>query len=216
MFTGLIQAVGRLTARVPTASGARLTIDLGGLSPPPAIGASVAVNGACLTVTAREGGAGVFDAVAETVSRTTLGALALGARVNLEPALRAGEPLDGHIVQGHVDEVGTIRALRPVGGGSEFTVALPARIAPLVAEKGSVAVDGISLTVTRVDRESFGVAVIPHTLAHTALGDRRPGDRVNLEVDVLARYAARLLSFGGAASGRLSEAFLRENGFGGM
>lgn len=210
MFTGLIHAVGVLKALRPNGEGLRLDIDVGGLAVEPAIGASVAVNGVCLTVTALAGHVAGFDAVAETVSRSTLGALRVGARVNLEPALRVGDPLDGHWVLGHVDATGEVLGVTPRGESEVWRFSLPSALAPLVAVKGSIAVDGISLTVAEVGAGWFSVSVIPHTRSMTTLADRRVGDAVNLEADVLARYLARL---GSAGSGGVSLSFLRENGF---
>lgn len=210
MFTGLIQAQGTLSTAHATGQGLRLTIDVGGLASPPAIGASIAVNGVCLTVTALAGGLATFDAVAETVARSTLGSLRPGARVNLEPALRVGDPLDGHWVLGHVDATGEVLGVTPRGESAIWRFSLPPLLAPLVAEKGSIAVDGISLTVAEVGAGWFSVSVIPHTRSMTTLAERGVGDAVNLEADVVARYLARL---GEARGGGMSVSFLRENGF---
>src|SRR5690606_2908944 len=153
----------------------------------------IAVNGACLTVTAVEDGCLAFDAVPETLARTSLGALAPGARVNLERAMRADGRFDGHIVQGHVDGTGRVRALERDGDDVRLRVACAPELARLLVPKGSVAVDGVSLTVAEVDDDGFAVALIPHTLAETNLGERRPGDLVNLEADVLGKYVLRYL-----------------------
>lgn len=190
MFTGLIRHLGTLAGRTPRPGGGRLRI----LAPAEVleravVGASIAVNGACLTSVARDAQGFEADLSEETLRRTTLGTLPLGAVLHLEPALRVGEPLDGHLVQGHVDGVGRLRA-RPEGEGL-WRFDLPPELAALVAEKGSIAVDGISLTVVEAGRDSFSVALIPETVRATRLQAMRPGDPVNLEADVLARYVAR-------------------------
>jgi len=208
MFTGLIRAVGLLRATAVQDGGRRLTLDLGGLDP--AIGASVAVDGVCLTVTVRSGPEAGFDAVAETLARSTLGAKRPGARLNLESALRVGDPLDGHWVLGHVDATARLLEIRPEGAGWRYFFSLPAELRALVAEKGSIAVDGVSLTVASVAAERFAVAVIPHTREKTTLGGMRPGDEVNLEADPLARYAARRAE---VAGGGLTAERLRDLGY---
>jgi riboflavin synthase len=157
------------------------------------LGDSIAVNGVCLTVVADEDGTLAFDAVPETLARTSLGVLDRGARVNLEPALRAGDALGGHYVQGHVDGVGAVRSVEPEGDGRRMWFDAPAEIGRYVVEKGSIAVQGTSLTVAETDDDGFAVALIPHTLEATTLGTLAPGDRVNLEADVLAKYVEKLL-----------------------
>lgn len=210
MFTGLIRATGPVRRIEPTGSGLRLHVDIAHLPGSPEIGASIAVNGVCLTVTALHDSVAVFDAVRETANRTTLGTLRVGEKVNLEPALCVGDPLDGHIVTGHVDAVAVLLSIATVGDGREITFALPRELRALVATKGSIAVDGISLTVAEAGNESFRVAIIPHTFSHTTLANMATGGRVNLEVDVLARYAARQRDIQG---GTLSEGLLRQAGF---
>ncbi|ADU51529.1 3,4-dihydroxy-2-butanone 4-phosphate synthase [Thermaerobacter marianensis DSM 12885] len=190
MFTGIVAGTGRCLSvrRVP--SGVELEVEasfLGDVHP----GDSVAVNGVCLTVTAAADGRLTFTAVPETLRVTTLGDLRPGDAVNLEPALRWGQPVGGHLVQGHVDGTGTVRAVTRHGSEVRMEVEAPAALVPFLVPKGSVAVDGVSLTVVSVDGNRFTVALIPHTLQHTTLGRRRAGDRVNLEVDGLARYAIR-------------------------
>jgi len=180
MFTGIVREVGTVSAF----DGSRLVVET---ATEAAVGDSVAISGVCLTVVAQENGALAFDVVAETLDRTTLGRLALGARVNVEPSLRAGDPLGGHIVQGHVDGVGT---LRERGDLTWFDA--PPELTRYCVEKGSIAVDGTSLTVAATDDAGFAVALIPHTLEATTLGLLEPGDSVNLEVDVLAKYVERL------------------------
>jgi len=192
MFTGLIEAVG--TVSVLEARGndaARLVLDLpyaGELS----LGESVAVNGCCLTVTGKETGVS-FDLLVETLNRTNLGDLKSGSHVNLERALRADGRFGGHFVQGHVDTTATVVAAEPKGSDRNLVIAIPQGGARYFIEKGSIAVNGVSLTVASLEEESFGLWIIPHTLQETNLGDLKPGDRVNLEYDMLAKYAERQL-----------------------
>jgi len=213
MFTGLISDMGVVERLDPRAGGARITIrpsqlPVDDLEP----GESVACNGACLTVVERGGGRMSFDAVPETLARTTLGTWRQGTRVNLERALRLSDRLGGHMVQGHVDGVGKVLARSPEGSGARLTVSLPAVLAPLVAEKGSIAIDGVSLTVARAGRDRFEVALIPETLSRTVLGAAAPGTQVNLEADVVARHVARLREFAGSSG--ISEGSLKEWGYG--
>ena len=189
MFTGLIREVGA----VRSLDGGRLTLAAPETAAGAAIGDSIAVDGVCLTVVKRDGAALSFDAVPETLARTSLGALAAGSCVNIEPALRAGDPLGGHYVQGHVDGVGTVRSVEPEGEGRRIWFDAAPELLRYVAEKGSIAVQGTSLTVAAVDPQGFAVALIPHTLEATTLGTLEPGTRVNLETDVLAKYVERLL-----------------------
>jgi riboflavin synthase len=193
MFTGLIREVATVTAVDGGAAGVRLTIEAPETSRDALVGDSVAISGVCLTVVAVDDALLSFDAVPETLERSSLGRLARGARVNVEPALRAGEPLGGHYVQGHVDGVGTVRSIDPEGDGKRIWFDAPAELLRYVVEKGSVSVEGTSLTVAGLDEEGFAVALIPHTLAATTLGELQPGDAVNLEADVLAKYVERLL-----------------------
>lgn len=193
MFTGIITDVGRLVDR----AGGRFRIESGFEPSGIALGASIACDGCCLTVvevtTGARGAVFSVDVSNESLSRTILDGWFPGRRINLERALKAGDELGGHIVSGHVDGVGTVAGLRPDGESRRFTIEAPAEIAPYIASKGSVALDGISLTVNEVEGNTFGINIIPHTLTHTTLGDRKPGDRVNLEVDLFARYVARLM-----------------------
>ena len=194
MFTGIIEERGRVRAVVPRHDGARIEIDATKVLDDVEVGDSIAVNGCCLTVAERGSGWWAADAVAETLVRTSLGTLADGDPVNLERPLRLTDRLGGHLVQGHVDAVGRLRVRRPLPDGSaEVDVDAPRAVHRYLVEKGSVAVDGISLTVVVVTDEGFSVAVIPHTLAVTTLGTKQPGDPVNLEVDVLAKYVERLI-----------------------
>jgi riboflavin synthase len=194
MFTGIISDLGTVAAR----DGGRFTIRCGYPAEGIALGASIACDGACLTaiaVAVEPGGGSVFtvDVSNETLARTTLGEWQPGRRINLERALTAGEELGGHLVAGHVDGVGRILDMRDDGESRRFTIEAPAELACYIAPKGSVALDGISLTVNEVAGDRFGINIIPHTLTHTTLGARKPGDRVNLEVDLIARYVARLV-----------------------
>ena len=200
MFTGIITDVGRVR-RLRRAAGSQggpeggldLSIATAYDTQAIAIGASIACSGVCLTVVAVEPGAFSAQASAETLSCSTLGDWREGAAVNLERALRAGDELGGHIVSGHVDGVARILDRRPEGESVRFVVEAPAALMPFIARKGSVALDGVSLTVNEVDADRFGVNIIPHTLAHTGFGEARPGQRMNIEIDPLARYVARLL-----------------------
>jgi len=199
VFTGIVEAVGRVRALRREGAKAELVVEAPALAAEAKVGDSVAVNGACLTVTAAESGALRFEAVAETLARTSLGGLAPGSPVNLERALRADGRLDGHIVQGHVDGVGRVRELRRAGDDVRLFVDCEPALAELLVEKGSVAVEGVSLTVVGVEAAGFDVALIPHTLGATTLGLLAPGAAVNLEADVLGKYVRRYLERVGAA-----------------
>ena len=194
MFTGLVREVGRVAAFGAGVEGARLVVEAPSSAKAASIGDSIAIDGVCLTVTAAGDGRLAFDAVPETLRRSALGALAPGDEVNLEPALRAGEPLGGHIVQGHVDAFGIVRSTEPDGDGRRLWVDAPLEVLRLCVEKGSIAVQGVSLTVAELDEDGFAVALVPHTLEATTLGGLEAGDAVNLEVDVLAKYVERLLA----------------------
>ncbi len=210
MFTGLVSDMAVVDRIAPRQGGARLTLRPRALAVDElALGESVACCGACLTVVERGGGLVSFDVIPETLARTTLGGWKRGTAVNLERALALGDRLGGHLVQGHVDAVGEVLARAAEGEGARLTVSLPASIAPLVAEKGSIAVDGVSLTVAAVSRDSFEVALIPETLARTTLGEARPGTRLNLEADLIARHLARLHELGAAAGGLSSDGLTR-------
>ncbi|WP_242345551.1 riboflavin synthase [Anaeromyxobacter terrae] len=205
MFTGLVADLGVVEAILPRQGGARLTVRPRSLPVDALVlGESIACSGACLTVVERGAGRVSFDAVPETLARTTLGGWRPGTTLNLERALAVGERLGGHLVQGHVDAVGEVLQRRPEGQGARLTISLPPAIAPLVAEKGSIAVDGVSLTVAAVSRDRFEVALIPETLARTTLGEAGPGTKVNLEADVIARHVARLREFEGPSAADLA------------
>ncbi|HSS60017.1 MAG TPA: riboflavin synthase [Candidatus Limnocylindrales bacterium] len=189
MFTGIVSAVAKV---VETKDG-RIGIDHAAIARHLKVGGSVAVNGCCLTVIKKRGPIFVADVVPETRKRTNLGALRPGSEVNLELPLTASSTLDGHLVQGHVDATAPVIAVRKAATGKEVTIQLPANLTRYVAEKGSIAVDGTSLTVAGVDRNSFTVALIPHTLEATIAGSYKKGSIVNLEADLIARYVARNL-----------------------
>jgi riboflavin synthase len=190
VFTGLIREVGTVVSLAGGETGVRIEVEA---AQDAALGDSISIDGVCLTVVAVDGGRLAFDAVPETLSRTALGTLEQGSRVNLEPALRAGDPLGGHYVQGHVDAMGTVRSVEPEGGGRRVWFDAAPDVLRYVVEKGSIAVQGTSLTVAGVDETGFAVALIPHTLEVTTLGALETGDRVNLEADVLAKYVENLL-----------------------
>lgn len=195
MFTGIIQAIGNVVEREARGTGARLVIDATALGlDDVALGDSIAVAGVCLTVVALDGSRWCADISAETLARTTLGALRAGDGVNLEKALRLADRLGGHLVSGHVDGVGSVLRIDDEGASQRWAFRLPRELARYVAVKGSICVDGTSLTVNGVGADSFGVTLIPHTLAMTTFGSRRAGDAVNIEVDLIARYAERLAS----------------------
>jgi riboflavin synthase len=192
MFTGIVSAV----AKVVKADGGRLGVDHAWIARRLKIGGSVAVNGCCLTVVKKAGAVFYADVVPETLRRTNLGALTPGVEVNLELPLSAASLLDGHLVQGHIDATATVKAVELAAAGREVTIELPTSLKRFVAVKGSIAVDGVSLTVAALDRPpgTFRVALIPHTLEATTAGSYRVGRKVNLEADVIARYVARNLS----------------------
>jgi riboflavin synthase len=194
VFTGIIEELGKVAAVGRLANAATLTIDAPLAARQVRPGSSVAVNGVCLTVTFSENGQFGADVMGETLARTTLGGLEPGRRVNLERPVPAGGGLDGHIVQGHVDGTGMVTGRRPAGNWLVLTIGVPAELLRYVAHKGSVAVDGVSLTVSALSDEGWlEVSLIPETLARTTLGSAEPGERVNIEVDVLAKYVERLL-----------------------
>ena len=194
MFTGIVEHLGTVIDVTDGNRGRRLTIDPGPLGHGLDVGDSVAVDGTCLTVTDVGAGVVAFDVMGETLDRTTLGTVNPGDMVNLERPMAAAGRFDGHIVQGHIDAVGTVRSVVDDGdGGRRMWVDVAPALLRYVVEKGSITVDGASLTVAGVDGSGFEIALIPHTLEVTTLGRRRPGDGVNLEVDVLAKYVERLL-----------------------
>ncbi|MGH9033144.1 MAG: riboflavin synthase [Acidimicrobiia bacterium] len=194
MFTGIVEERGRVRRVEPREGGARFEFEARTVLDDADVGDSIAVNGCCVTVVERGDGWWAADAVIETLERTTLGSLGVGDPVNLERPMRLADRLGGHLVQGHVDAVGRIEARDPLPDGStRLRCSAPPEVLRYVVEKGSITVDGVSLTVAGVEADGFDVAVIPHTLAVTGLGVKGPGEPVNLEVDVLAKYVERLL-----------------------
>jgi riboflavin synthase len=193
MFTGIVAALGTVNELFTDGDSRRFVIQGGDLFADLMIGDSIAVNGVCLTAVEVSGGTATVEVVPETLARSTIGSLAAADRVNLERPLRSDGRFDGHIVQGHVDCVAEVVAVTPEGDGRRMTIALPDDLARYVVEKGSITVDGVSLTVAGLTPSGFAVAVIPHTLEITTLGLRRPGDQVNLEFDVIGKYVERML-----------------------
>lgn len=212
MFTGLVQKVGTLVARRPGPERQTLVV-AARLEPRDRVaGASVAIDGVCLTVTTATEDELSFDAAFETLRLTTLASYAIGRRVNLEPALRVGDPLGGHLVSGHVDGVGTVRSVAARGDAREVWIDAPPALAAYIAPKGSICVDGTSLTVNDVDARGFAVGLVPHTLAATTLAELQVGRGVNLEVDLIARYVARIMGYGGATAETLPGVWPTEPG----
>lgn len=194
MFTGIVQHLAEVTRVEQEGPGRRIEVASAEIARTATIGDSIAVNGCCLTVVHRMGDRLAFQAGAETLSRTNLGELSAGGLVNLEPSLHVGDQLGGHLVTGHIDAVGTVRERRDDGEWTTMWFNYPDRIAGELVHKGSIAVDGVSLTLVDVELERFSVALIPHTLKVTTLGRRAAGDRVNLETDILGKYVARQLA----------------------
>lgn len=222
MFTGIIEEIGRMRRVYRQGQAMMLTVEADKVLEDASIGDSIAVNGVCLTVVSFDGEAFTADVMPETYRQTNLGELKPGSPVNLERAMGAKKRFGGHIVQGHVDTSGRIVSRQPEENAVVFTLEPDDKeMLRYVLPRGSIAIDGISLTVIRADEESFAVSIIPHTLAETVLAFKGPGDRVNLEADILGKYVERLLAFqspgqaGGRKGGssRLTESFLAENGF---
>lgn len=213
MFTGLIETVGELLSVERRGASGSLTVKTALPQEEIAIGASIAVNGACLTVVRKGGGTLTFDVSPETIDRTALRNLKGGAPLNLERAMRLSDRLDGHLVSGHVDCVATVSERLDTAGNIVFSFRFPAPFAKYIAAKGSVAIDGISLTVNSVGPDSFSVNVIPHTAARTTLVNKRVGDEVNIETDLICRYLERLLAGRDAGEGGVSLELLAKNGF---
>ncbi len=193
MFTGLVEALGAVREVVPAGAGRDLVIEAPAFAAELTLGESVAVNGCCLTVVGHDATTCRFQAGPETLRRTNLGELRPGDRVNLERSLRVGDRLGGHIVQGHIDGVGRVERVLPDGEWTTVWFACPPELSAQMVSKGSAAVDGVSLTLVDVEAGRFSVALIPHTLAHTTLGFKKPGDPVNLETDLLAKYVQKCL-----------------------
>jgi riboflavin synthase len=194
VFTGIVRDVGVVVQAAEAGGGRSLSVRAPGTATMTRIGDSVAIDGCCLTATAVDDDTITFHAVPETLARTTLGALEEMDAVNVEPALRAGDPLGGHYVQGHVDAVGRVQSVEAEGEGLRVFVEAPGDVLRYCVEKGSVTLDGVALTVAELSEDAFAVALVPHTLEATTLSDLRPGQAVNLEADVLAKYVERLLS----------------------
>lgn len=200
MFTGIIEGVGRLAAREPLGGDVRFAFEAGSLPfDGVRLGESIAVNGVCLTVVEFDGTSFKADASNETLALTTLGALPVGAALNLERAMRPTDRLGGHLVSGHVDGVGRVVSVAEDARAQRWRFAAPAALLKYIAKKGSICVDGVSLTVNEADDEDFEVALIPHTAVHTRFSETRVGDMVNLEIDLVARYVERLLAGRGNA-----------------
>jgi riboflavin synthase len=212
MFTGIIEKSLKIKSIQKRGGAVRIALDLAELADGVCIGHSIALDGVCLTVVDLSGRTAHFDAVEETLARTTLGALEAGALVNIERSLRVGDRVGGHFVQGHVDGVGTIREKRQQGAQWTYVFSVPRELTDFMVPKGSVAVDGISLTLVEVRPAEFSVAVIPHTLSVTTLGRKGLGALVNVECDMIGRYVAKLLRGQGPKS-NITEEFLREHGF---
>jgi riboflavin synthase len=198
VFTGIVTAIGTIRDLSPIGGGRDMRV---AVATPPgwlegvSIGASICCSGCCLTVVTLGNDVFEVEISAESLSRTTLGGWREGSRINLERSLRLGDEMGGHVVSGHVDGVAEVLSIEPENGSQRWTFRLPSGLPPYVAEKGSIAVDGVSLTVNAVEEDRFGVNLIPHTAEVTALGALRPGGRVNIEIDMLARYVARLAQF---------------------
>jgi riboflavin synthase len=199
MFTGIVTDIGTVRRIERGNGGATLTIATAYDTAAIALGASIGCAGVCLTATALRPGEFTADASAETLACSTVGEWRAGARINLEQAMKLGDEMGGHLVLGHVDGVARLVGRQPDGDSVRFTIEAPNELAPFIASKGSVALDGVSLTVNAVEGPVFGVNIIPHTLAHTTFGDAGPGTRMNLEIDLIARYVQRLLQTRGAA-----------------
>ncbi len=219
MFTGIVAGSGILRGKRAAGGGLAFELEAGFDLADPQEGESIAINGVCLTAYGIAGRRFVVDVSPETLTRSTLGELAVGAPVNMERALRLSDRLGGHMVSGHVDCVATVRERRPVGAFTLFSFSLPEQWDRYVIDKGSVTIDGVSLTVNSCRAGRFEVSIIPHTLQMTALGRLQIGSRVNIEVDILGKYVEKLLAArtstetSGVASGKMSSAFLAENGF---
>jgi riboflavin synthase len=193
MFTGIIRERGRIADVAGNADARHFRIDAPATASALSVGDSVSVDGCCLTATEVADGHFAVTAVPETIGRTTLGALVAGHEVNLETATRAGEPLGGHYVQGHVDGVGRVESVGPEEEGARMRISAPAELLRYCVEKGSIAVGGVSLTIASLSDAAFEVALVPHTLERTTLGRAQPGDAINIEVDILAKYVEKLV-----------------------
>lgn len=219
MFTGIIQSIGSIVELQPKGGDMALVVNTGKLDMSDVVlGDSIAVNGVCLTAIAMTENSFTADVSRETLSLTSLGGLSKGSKVNLEKALTLQTRLGGHMVSGHVDGLGSVESRHNDGRSERFTINAPAEIAKYIAAKGSITIDGVSLTVNKVDKASFEINIVPHTLQETIIGDYQAGTKINLEVDVVARYLERLIQGGSLSnsenlSNNITESFLAENGF---
>jgi len=220
MFTGIVQAKGKVARLDPTDAGVRLVIDLQGWRPHGITineGDSICISGVCLTVVAHDERTVAFDVIGETLAKTTLGGLAVGSAVNLEPSLTASTPMGGHFVQGHIDGVGVVRDVTVDGDDYRIAIEPPTELMEYIAPKGSIATDGVSMTVAAVTRERFEIALIPTTLNLTTLGDATPGTKVNLETDIVSKTIVHWLRLRGTGGESRDEGVtrdtLREAGF---
>jgi riboflavin synthase len=213
MFTGLVKEKGRLLRSSPNSSGLELEIACAQILPDLAIDDSVAVNGVCLTVTKTLQKSFIAQAVTTTLEKTLIRSLRPGEEVNLEPSLRVGEKMGGHTVTGHVNTIGKIRSLVPRGEGVLMWISLPKEFSKYLIKEGSIAVDGVSLTMAETDGEGFALSLIPHTMIRTNLATKRAGDHVNIEIDVLAKYVERFLESRMNNVEKISASWLREKGF---
>jgi len=200
VFTGIVRELGKVAATDGGAAGLALVVEASETAAGLVVGDSISINGCCLTAEAIEGSRVSLHAVPETLARSTLGGLSAGDAVNVEPAVRAGEPLGGHYVQGHVDAVGRVQSVEAEGDGLRVVVKAPSEVLRYCVEKGSVTIDGVSLTVGELHEDEIAVALVPHTLQATTLSALVPGQEVNLEADVLAKYVERLLEARGLRS----------------
>jgi riboflavin synthase len=210
MFTGIIQEIGKVKAANRQGGNLRLEIEAPELTPRIKLGDSVSINGACQTVVSLDHSTFAVDAISETLSRTNLGGLRVGSQVNLELPLGLGDLLHGHLVQGHVDCVGRIAEIRPISGSTIYAISYPHEYAGLLIEKGSIAVDGVSLTITDISDSTFQIALIPHTIEKTVFRYRNTGETVNLEFDMVAKHIQRMTT---PNRGNITPEFLKENGF---
>ena len=216
MFTGIIQGLGTVFEKRPAGGGMIFGLEAGFHLTDPEEGESIAVNGACLTARNNSGNRFYVDVSPESLTRTGLGRLQTGSRVNLERALRLSDRLGGHLVSGHVDTQGRVEQRRAAGDFTLFTFSLDSALTKYIPEKGSITINGVSLTVNSCERDRFSVSIIPHTLAVTTLGQLKQGDLVNLEVDMIGKYVEKLLSAQGepgAGPSRINPAFLAQHGF---
>jgi riboflavin synthase len=213
MFTGIVEARCRVVSASASGGGLRLALDLAPLDGAPVLGESICVDGVCLTVSAIDGATASFDAVEETIARSNLARLKAGDTVNVERSLRVGDRLGGHFVTGHVDGTGTLRKVEKLAGSVVLTVECEPGLTDFMIEKGSVALEGVSLTLTSVSRGRFSVAIIPHTLEVTTLGGLKPGAVLNIEADILGKWVRRLLGKNAGPASAISMDFLSEHGF---